>query len=110
MKYTTEGEVSKYMQQYLAVGDLEGTMHLMLMPRTLRKPQHNEKKQMTKILQHQILSLEDTAKRKVDESFLFNSHSPDRRTIQKQTPKKRQHKRSQQRTPSQKRTKQITWS
>lgn len=44
--------------QYLAVGDVQGTVHLLRVPRSLRRPIPDEKKLMAKLLHHQLATLQ----------------------------------------------------
>ena len=55
----SDGSDRRHGQQFLAVGDLEGLLHLMVIPRAFRRPMHQEKKTLSTIFHHQVLALQD---------------------------------------------------
>lgn len=59
-------------QQYLAMGDSAGVLHIMELPRNLRRALHNEKKLVNNFFKQEMSRLEDGAAREVNEMIYHN--------------------------------------
>jgi len=79
-------------QQLLAVGDGQGVLHIMEMPRNLRRPVPNEKETMARFFEREILRVEYVIERqkfhaeefKKNEALLKAEKTADKKDIKKQ--------------------------
>lgn len=67
----SKGVEGKQGMQYLGVGDVQGTVHLLRVPRSLRRPISDEKKHMAKLLHHQLTTLEQNYEVTLDLRYSF---------------------------------------
>lgn len=80
------GEHGSKSQQFVAVGDRQGTVHLMTMPRSLRKPSRSEHKSMQHLLKSQLLYLQDKTRHQVLLFRFKTLHFPKQASITRLAP------------------------